>query len=190
VRAVVQRAADGLAQDAYALLEPRFPAASVALLSAYTGEELLREPVSRVDLGRESGLLRLPRPARNLSAVSAEAGVPCRWVQGDVQATLFLPLAHDGELTLTLTVLPLETAEPMKMEVLLNEQSLGAQELQPGWRDYRFPAAAGVARRGTNALVVRFDRAPVYHRVRGTGPRQVRPAALAAVTLHRGAPRS
>jgi hypothetical protein len=190
VRAVVQRAADGLAQDAYALLEPRFPAASVALLSAYTGEELLREPVSRVDLGRESGLLRLPRPARNLSAVSAEAGVPCRWVQGDVQATLFLPLAHDGELTLTLTVLPLETAEPMKMEVLLNEQSLGAQEIQPGWRDYRFPAAAGVARRGTNALVVRFDRAPVYHRVRGTGPRQVRPAALAAVTLHRGAPRS
>jgi hypothetical protein len=190
VRAIVQRAADGLAQDAYALLERRFPGASVALLSAYTGEELLREPVSRIDLGKESGLLRLPRPARNLSAVSAEDGVACRWVQGDVQATLFLPLAHAGEMFVTLTVHPLETSQPMNMEVLLNETRLGSQELSEGWRDYRFAAPAGVARRGTNALVVRFDRAPIYHRVRGSGPRQVRPAALAAITLHRGEPGS
>lgn len=189
VRAVVQRAADGLAEDAYALLEKHLPEAGVALLSAYTGEALLREPVSRIDLGKDSGLLRLPRPARNLSAVSAEKGVACRWVQGDVQATFFLPLAWDGEVTVTLTVHPLETIQPMHMEVLLNETSLGKSELHEGWRDYRFAAPAGIARRGTNALVVRFDRAPVYHRVRGSGPRQVRPAAIAAITLHRGEPR-
>jgi len=190
VRAVVERAADGVAADAYSLLEPRLPAAGVALLSAYTGEALLREPVSRIDLARDGGLLRLPRPARNLSAVSAEEGVPCRWVQGDVQATVFLPLAWDGEITVTLTVHPLETIQPMSMEVLLNETSLGKRELGEGWRDYRFAAPLGSARRGTNALVVRFDRAPVYHRVRGSGPRQIRPAAIAAITLHRGEPRS
>ena len=190
VRAVVQRGADGLAADAYSLLEPRLPNAAVALLSAYTGEALLREPVSRIDLGRDTPLLQLPRPARNLSALSAEEGTACRWVQGDVQATFFLPLAWDGEVTVTLTVHPLETTLPMHMEVLLNERQLGRSYVTDGWRDYRFTASPGIARRGTNALVVRFDRAPVYHQVRGVGPRQVRPAAIAAITLHRGEPRS
>jgi hypothetical protein len=115
--------------------------------------------------------------------------VPCRWVQGDIQATFFLPLAWDGAVTVTLTVHPLETTLPMHMEVLLNERQLGRSDVAGGWRDYRFMAPPGVARRGTNALVVRFDRAPVYHQVRGVGPRQVRPAAIAAITLHRGEPR-
>lgn len=190
VRAVVQRGADALTADAYALLEPRLPNAAVALLSAYTGEALLREPVSRIDLGRDTPLLQLPRPARNLSVVSAEDGVPCRWVQGDIQATFFLPLAWDGEVTVTLTVHPLQTTLPMHMDVLLNDRVLGRSDVGNGWRDYRFGAAPGVARRGTNALVVRFDRGPVYHQVRGVGPRQVRPAAIAAITLHRGEPRS
>lgn len=190
VRAVVQRGADALTADAYSLLEPLLPNAAVALLSAYTGEALLLEPVSRIDLGRDTPLLQLPRPARNLSALSAEEGTACRWVQGDIQATFFLPLAWDGEVTVTLTVHPLETKLPMHMEVLLNERQLGRSDVADGWRDYRFTAPPGIARRGTNALVVRFDRAPVYHQVRGVGPRQVRPAAIAAITLHRGEPRS
>ena len=189
VRAVVQRGADAFAADAYSLLEPRLPNAAVALLSAYTGEALLREPVSRIDLGRDTPLLQLPRPARNLSAVSVEEGVACRWVQGDIQATFFLPLEWDGEVRITLTVHPLETTLPMHMEVLLSERSLGRSDVGGGWRDYSFSAPPGIARRGTNALVVRFDRAPVYHQVRGVGPRQVRPAAIAAIILHRGEPR-
>ncbi len=190
VRAVLERAADDLAGDSYALLEPRLPGAAVVLLSAYTGEALLREPVSRIDLGRETSLLRLPRPARNLSALSAEDGLACRWVQGDVQATFFLPLAWDGEVTVTLTMHPLETTAPMNLDVLLNEKSLGRRPLDAGWKDYRFAAPAGTARLGTNVLVVRLDRAPIYHQVRGTGARQRRPAAIAAITLHRGEPRS
>lgn len=99
-------------------------------------------------------------------------------------------MAWDGEVTVTLTVHPLETLVPMNMEVLFNERQLGRSQLGDGWRDYRFAAPVGIAQRGTNALVVRFDRAPVYHRVRGSGPRQIRPAAIAAITLHRGEPRS
>jgi hypothetical protein len=45
------------------------------------------------------------------------------------------------------------------------------------------PASAVQA--GTNMLALRFDRAPVFHRVRGEGPREVRPAALSTLTLHR-----
>jgi hypothetical protein len=190
VRSVLERAADDLAAGGYSLLEPRLPRAAVAVLAAYTGDELLREPVSRIELGRETSLLRLPRPARNLSPLSAEDGLACRWVQGDIQATFFLPLAWDGEVTVTLTVHPLETTTPMNMDVLLNEKNLGRSELAAGWADYRFGAPAGTARLGTNALVVRFDRAPIYHQVRGRGARQRRPAAIAVITLHRGEPRS
>jgi hypothetical protein len=34
-------------------------------------------------------------------------------------------------------------------------------------------------------LELRFDRGPIYHRVRGQGPREVRPAALSLLTLNR-----
>jgi len=188
VRAVIAEAGDGLAADAYGAFEPRFPRAAVALLGAYTGDALLREPATRIDLGAPTSLLRLPRPARHLSAPAQEAERACRWVEGDVQATLFLPLAWNGETSVAVEALPLETAEPISLEVLLNEQSLGRARLEPGWQSYRFSAGAGVARLGTNTLVLRFDRAPVFRRVRGVGPRQIRPAALASLTLQR-APR-
>jgi hypothetical protein len=171
------------------LLEPRSPRSAVALLAAYTGEPLLEEPMTRIELGRDSALLRLPRPARHLSEISAESGVACRWVQGDIQALLFLPLAWDGEVTVTVTAAPLETEPPTSLELVLNDVSLGRKILGPGFADYRFGAGPGTARLGTNTLLLRFDRAPVYHRVRGSGPRQIRPAAIAALMLNRGEPR-
>jgi hypothetical protein len=42
-----------------------------------------------------------------------------------------------------------------------------------------------VVKLGTNVLVFRFDRGPIYRRMRDQGPREVRPAALAWITLHR-----
>ncbi len=187
VRAVIAEAGDGLVAEGFGLIEPRFPRAAVALLGAYTGDLLLRELVTRVDLGADSSLFRLPRRARHFSAPTQEDQRACRWVEGDVQATLFLPLAWNGETSVTIEALPLETAEPISLEVLLNDQSLGRARLDPGWRSYRFSAEREVARLGTNTLVFRFDRAPIFHRVRGQGPRQVRPAALASLTLHRAA---
>lgn len=189
VQEIVRQGSDALAADVYALLEPRAPVLAVRLLAAYTGDALLDEPVSRLALGGETSVLRLPRPARHLSAPSAEGGTLVRWVQGDTQATLFLPLAWQGEVTVTLSVCPLETVQPMSMELLWNETSLGRTALEDGFRDYRFAVPPELVRLGTNALVARFDRAPVFHRVRGGGPRQIRPAALAALTLNRGAPR-
>jgi hypothetical protein len=53
------------------------------------------------------------------------------------------------------------------------------------WADYPFTVAADVVRAGTNELVLRFDRAPLYRRTRGVGPHEVRPAAIAAITLER-----
>jgi hypothetical protein len=40
-------------------------------------------------------------------------------------------------------------------------------------------------REGTNELVLRFDRAPLFRRTRGYGPHEVRPAAIASITLER-----
>jgi hypothetical protein len=189
VRRILGELDDGLARDVYGLIEPRAPRAAVALLAAYTGEPLLDGPMTRVELGKDTSLLRLPRPARYLSEVSAEGGVACRWVQGEPDATIFLPLAWDGEVTFTLTAAPLQTEPPITMSVWLNDVVLGSRPLGEGFADYRFGAPPGTARLGTNVLTVRFDRTPVYHRVRGTGPRQVRPAALAAIMLNRGEPR-
>ena len=186
VRALIAEAGDGLVADGYGLVEPRFPRAAVALLGAYTGEAPLREPMTRIELGEATSFLRLPRRARHFSAPTQEDQRACRWVEGDVQATLFLPLPWNGETSFTIEALPLEAADPISLELLLNDQSLGRARLEPGWQSYRFIAGTGVARLGTNALVFRFDRAPIFHRVRGRGPRQIRPAALAALTLHRG----
>lgn len=188
VRAAVSRLADGLASAGYAVVEPGAPGAAVRLLGAYTGEPLLDEPVSRVELARDPSLLRLPLPARHLSQPEVEDGKACRWVQGDIQASLFLPLAWTGEVSLTFSVRPLLATPETSMEVVLNDRSLGRTTLADGWQEHRFSAEPGVARLGTNVLVVRFDRAPVYRRVRGIGPRQVRPAALAEIVLRRGEP--
>jgi hypothetical protein len=140
--------------------------------------------VTTVDLAGDASLLRLPLPARYLSAPTVEEGVACRWVT-DREARLFLPLAWDGPVIVTLRLRALETFEPQFMDVSWNDVDVGRSEMRPEWADYRFHVPAGAVRPGTNALGLRFDRAPVYHRVRGAGPREVRPAAVSTLTLHR-----
>ena len=71
------------------------------------------------------------------------------------------------------------------MDVSWNDVPVGRAEMRPEWADYRFHVPASAVAPGTNVLVLRFDRGPVYHRVRGEGPREVRPAALSTLTLHR-----
>ena len=78
-----------------------------------------------------------------------------------------------------------KTFEPQFMDVSWNDVDVGRSEMRPEWADYRFHVPAGAVRPGTNTLGLRFDRAPVYHRVRGAGPREVRPAAVSTLTLHR-----
>jgi hypothetical protein len=189
LRRVVGEAADRLAADAYHAMEPRFPRLAVRGLAAYTGEMLLEEPVTRIDLAGEPALLRLPEPARKLSALEYEDGERCRWVT-DRDARLYLPLAAAGPLTLTVRARALETEEPQVLRVLWNEAPAGEAPMVPAWSDYRFRVPEGLVRAGTNTLALEFERGPIYRRARGEGPREVRPAALASITLHReGAPR-
>jgi len=182
VHAVLGEVCDGLAETGYALLERATPRVSVALLRAYTGEELLAEDVTSIDFGRETPALRLPKRARHLSSVEVEDGVACRWVRSR-EARLFLALASESSLNVTLRAHALETQEEQALEVLWNEVSLGSKVMGPGWQDYRFTVPQ--ARVGTNVVVMRFSRAPIFHRVRGWGAREIRPAALASITFHR-----
>ena len=184
VRAVVAEAADGVAASAYGFVARASPRTAARLLGAYTGERLLEDEVTRVDLAGDPSLLRLPRPARHLSAPAVEDGVACRWVN-DREARLFLPLAWEGAAILTLRARALETPEPQHMSVSWNETELGRVPMRPAWVDYRFRVPASALRAGTNVLVLHFDRGPIYYRVRGEGPREVRPAALSTLTLHR-----
>lgn len=71
------------------------------------------------------------------------------------------------------------------MEAVWNEVPVGRQQMIPAWLDYRFEVPAAAVRVGTKVLVLRFERAPIYHRMRGEGPREVRPAAMASIALHR-----
>jgi hypothetical protein len=178
--------ADGLTADVYRGVERVAPRAAAALLDVYAGAGVLRGESTRVDLGREPlAFLRLPLPARHLSEVETEDGAPCRWVT-DTDARLFLSLAWRGPTLVTVRARPLETEAPQTMELVWNEAALGAQEMAAGWGEYRFSVPAEAVRLGTNVFVLRFSRAPVFHRVRGYGPREVRPAALAVIELRRG----
>ncbi len=181
---VLATAADALAADAYRAVEPWSPSKAVALLSAYTGDGVLEGPVSRIDLGTASSLLLLPRAARNLSEPSVEDGVACRWVT-DRDARFFLPLSWSGPVIVTLKARALETEGEQAMELRWNEVAVGKQVMRPAWEEYRFRVPSALVRKGTNVVGLAFDRGPIYHRARGQGPREVRPAALAAITLHR-----
>jgi hypothetical protein len=86
---------------------------------------------------------------------------------------------------LTLRARALETADPQYMDVSWNGVPVGRLPMRPEWADYRVHVPASAVRSGTNELVLGFDRGPVYHRVRGEGPHEVRPAALSTLTLHR-----
>jgi hypothetical protein len=183
VRAVVAVAADGLAADAYRLLEPRAPGPAVALLAAYTGQAVLNDTVTRLDFAGEPSVLRLPRPARHLGPVEVEDGRAGRWV-ADREARLFLPVRWSGGVVVTVHARAIETAEPQSVEALWNDVPAGTLPMQPAWADYRFRVAPSAVREGTNELVLRFDRAPVFRRVRGEGPKEQRPAMIASITLH------
>jgi hypothetical protein len=184
VRSAMARVADDLAAGTYRVLEPRAPGAAVRLLAAYTGERLLEGNSSHVDLGAEAALVRLPEPARHLSAPTFEDGEAARWVT-DRNARLALPIDAPSGLVLRLRARALETPDPQAMEVVWNGVSVGRSPMVPAWSEYRFDVPPEAMRRGTNVLEVFFDRAPIYHRVRGQGPREVRPAALGMLTLNR-----
>ncbi|MGE0453786.1 MAG: hypothetical protein AB7O37_12325 [Vicinamibacteria bacterium] len=183
VGAVISRAGEDLARDVYRLLEPSRPGLAVRLLSSYTGERVLDGPMSRIDMGGQPALLRLPLPARNLSAASWEAGEACRWIE-DSEARLALPLEVARPLIVTLRLAPLEAEPPTSVEVAWNDWPVGSRALSSGFADYRFHVPGAAVRAGTNELRLRFDRAPIFRRSRGVGPRRPRPAALAVLMLH------
>jgi hypothetical protein len=116
-----------------------------------------------------------------------EDGVPCRWVR-DRDARLFLPLSKPSALVVTIRARALETLEPQFMEVDWNGHRVGRLPMSTSWADYAATVPADVVRAGTNELLLRFDRAPLYRRMRGQGPHEVRPAAIAAITLARAGP--
>jgi hypothetical protein len=182
-RAAWTEVARSLAADGYRVLEPAAPRVAVRMLSPYTGR-LLADGPSRIDLSGDALVLRLPLRARNISEPEVEDGVAGRWVR-DRDARLFLPLADPSALVMTIRARALETVEPQFMEVDWNGISVGRQPMAPAWADYRYEVPAQAVRAGTNELVLRFDRAPLYRRVRGRGPHEVRPAAIAAITLER-----
>jgi hypothetical protein len=113
-----------------------------------------------------------------------EDGQAGRWVS-DREARLFLPLRWTGPIVVTVRARSIETEAPQAMEALWNESPIGRQAMEASWADYRFRVPADLVRLGTNVLVLRFDRAPIFHRVRGEGPREPRPAILASITLAR-----
>jgi hypothetical protein len=183
LRAAVGEMADAMAGDLYGLVEPRSPRLAVSLLGAYTGATTPSGDVWQLDLASAS--LRLPERARNLSAPALEEGVACRWVT-DTETRIFIPLPWEGAAVLTVSARALETNKPQFMEALWNEVPLERLEMSPAWQDYRFQVPSSALRRGTNVLILRFDRAPNFRRARGEGPKQVRPAAIARVLLRRG----
>jgi hypothetical protein len=160
------------------------PALAVRLLATYTGEPLLDGESSRVDLGGSPAVLQVPEPARHLSEPVFEDGEAARWVT-DRDARLALPLDAPGGVILRLRARPLEAPEPQSLTVVWNGTAVGRSDMTPGWAEYRFEVPPEAMRRGTNVLELRFERAPIYHRVRGTGPREVRPAALGTLVLNR-----
>jgi hypothetical protein len=184
VRAALLELADGLAHDGYRLLEPGAPRTAVSLLSTYTGEFFLSGAASSLDLSQDAPWLRLPQPARHLSAPEVEDGVACRWVE-DHDMRLFLPLSYRGGVIVSVEARALETKRPQAMALLWNGQRVGREEMLPAWKVYRFHVPAELLRVGSNELALEFERRPIFRRVRGIGPRKVRPAALSRLTLHR-----
>jgi hypothetical protein len=186
---VTARAASGevarsLIADTYRLVEPRAPRAAAGLLGWVTGRRILEDGGTRIEMGTDAAVLRLPLQARNFSEPETEDGVRCRWVR-DRDARLFIPLARASAVTVTIRARALETAEPQFMELDWNGTTAGRQPMTTAWADYAFAVPEPAVREGTNELVLRFDRAPLYRRVRGRGPHEVRPAAIASITLER-----
>ena len=188
VREALSTMADRAVAAGYALVEPIFPRVAVTLLGSYTGAPVLDGDVTYVDLAGASPLLELPRPARYLSEPASEEGRVARWVT-ERHARLFVPLSRGGAIILRLQARALETRETQVLSVEWNGAACGEQAMEAAWREYSFEVPASAVRLGTNELVLRFSRAPLYFRVRGEGPRGVRPAALSLLALNRVRPR-
>ncbi|HVQ31650.1 MAG TPA: hypothetical protein VMV21_18775, partial [Vicinamibacteria bacterium] len=188
VRSAVLTLADRLVAEGYAMGEPWAPRASARLLGAYTGEPVLEDQVTYVDLSGNASVLTLPRPARFLSSPEVEDGRSARWVS-ERYARIFVPLAWRGPLFVRLEARALETREPQELALEWNGVACGALAMEPVWREYAFAVPADAVRLGTNEVVLRFARAPLYFRVRGEGPHEVRPAAVRWLTLNRAGPR-
>jgi hypothetical protein len=185
VSAALEEMAAGLGEDAYELLEPLAPRLAVSLLDAWADVAVLEGSVIRLELASEEARLRLPHRARHLSAPELEDGAAARWVTGSTEARLFLATSWDGPVVAAVRARALETRRPQSIELLWNGVSAGRHPTEPRWLDYRFDVPETLVHPGTNVLVLRFERRPIYHRIRGEGPRQVRPAALETLTLWR-----
>jgi hypothetical protein len=167
---------DGLAADAYAVLEPIAPGAAIEMMAGYTDQPIVGRAAVRIDLGGEPAILRLPVRARSLSGPAVLDGVPCRWVRGD-EARLFLPIAETVPLVVTISAAPAEGGVIPMIEASWMEQPIGSQPMTPGWADYRFEVPDILVRRGTNTLTVAFRRPDGIHR------EARRSAALASLTV-------
>jgi hypothetical protein len=187
VQAVLARISDGVAADGLRLLAPVAPRTTAALFAAYSGEAPLEERVTRFIMGADVLTLRLPWLARNLTEPEVEDGRICRWVSNK-SATVYLLIRTPRALIVSVDARALETPMPQTIEARWNGCVLGRQTMEPAWHIYRFHATAGCVRAGRNEVIFAFEHAPVYRRIRGVGPHQVRPAAFAEITLHHDAP--
>jgi hypothetical protein len=185
VQAALRETADSIAAPAYEQLEGLSPKLAVAFLEGYTGSPLLLDGRSDLDLGRTDWWMRLPRPARRFSEVETEDGSLCRFVDGR-EARLWLPLRGRGELRISFEIRAVETATPQRFEVEVNGRSLGQQEIDPSWQTVRFLLPEAFWREGTNEVVLKFEQAPLFFKVRGYGARAYRAAAIRKITFHRG----
>lgn len=184
VRAALQETADSLVEEVYEGVERVSPHLAVAALEGYTGSALLHAGRSDLDLAREEWWMRFPRPPRRWSGVETEDGSLCRYVDGR-EARIWLPLRGEGELRLSFEIRAIETKTPQKFEVLVNERSLGQQEIAPVWQTVRFVLPAGAWHEGTNEIVLKFEQAPHFFQLRGYGARAYRAAAIRLITFHR-----
>ena len=81
----------------------------------------------------------------------------------------------------------METDTPQTFEVEVNGRSLGRQEIAPSWQTARFVLPEDAWHEGTNEVVLKFEHAPLFFKVRGYGARAYRSAAIRRITFHGGA---
>jgi hypothetical protein len=187
VRSVLREVADSIAAPAYEGLEWLSPETAVAFFEGYTGSPLLLAGRSDLDLALDDWWMRLPKPARRFSKVETEDGSLCRFVDGR-EGRLWLPLRGHGELRVSFEIRAIETETPQKFEVEVNGRSLGQQEIAPSWQTVRFVLPGPAWHEGTNEIVLKFEQAPLFFKVRGYGARAYRAAAIRRITFHRGEP--
>lgn len=163
VRLALSTLADRAVAEVYGLVEPVAPRAAVALLASYTGEPVLDEEVTYLDLSREVALLELPRKAVFLAEAAIEDGRPARWVN-ERYTRLAVPLAWRGPLLVRVEARALETREPQRVALEWNGVACGERPMEPAWREYTFEVPPAAVRLGTNSLVLRFARALTLNR--------------------------